>query len=125
MKNVARALARSSASEVAITNVRLPRKIAPPPAPATIAAVRNKARLGGDVQAEATSTPSPMIVGAIPAAIRRCAGQLVVVVWATTPAPKVRKIVKPHNAGDGWRSGPARNVPASPANSPKTAKSRN
>ena len=61
------------------------------------------------------------IIGTIPAASRRRAGQLVVVVCTSTPAPKVRKIVNPVSAGEGWCKGPARNVPASPANSPPTA----
>ena len=93
VKNVASTPARSSGREVRMIIVRLPRKIAPLPTPATMPAITNRARLGGEVQADATSTLSPMRAAAIPAAIRRCGGQPVVV-WATAPAPKLRKIVR-------------------------------
>jgi hypothetical protein len=47
-----------------------------------------------------------MIVGATPAAISLDAGQRVVVVCTSTPAPKFRKIAKPVSAAEGWCSGP-------------------
>jgi hypothetical protein len=105
VKNVASAPARSSESAVAITSTRLPRKIAGPPAPATIPPLRNRVRLGGDVQADATIRHNPARVGAIPAVISRCGCQLVVV-WTATPEPKHRKIVRPHyrDAGQHARS---------------------
>ena len=64
------------------------------------------------------------MIGAIPAATRRGAGQLVVVVCTSTPEPKVRKIASPVSAGEGWCKGPARKVPVSPASNPPTANSR-
>ena len=57
MKKAASTPARSVGSEAEITMVRLPRKIAPLPAPQTIPPARNRLRLGGEVQAEATSRP--------------------------------------------------------------------
>src|SRR5919109_4912737 len=108
-----------------MTTLRLPRIIAPPPTPMTAPPIRNSARLAGEVHADATRTISPTTVGTSPAAISRCAGHRVVVVCTRTPAPKFRKIAKPVNTAEGWWSGPARKVPASPANSPPTAKTRN
>jgi hypothetical protein len=125
VKKVASAPARSAAPAVAMTTVRLPRRIAPPPAPTTVPPIRKSARLAGEVHADATRTISPMSVGASPAAISLDADRRVVVACTSTPAPKFRKIAKPVSAAEGWCSGPARNAPASPANNPPTAKIRN
>ena len=105
---------------VEITTVRLPRMIAPIPVPATIPPARNNARLGGDVHAETASRRAGdhrRDPGGKQAAGRPARGRGL----HDTPAPKARKIVNPVSAGEGWCKGPARNVPASPANSPPTA----
>jgi hypothetical protein len=56
-----------------------------------------------------------MMMGAIPAASRRGADQLVVVVCISTPEAKVRKIASPMSAGEGLWKGPASNVAVSQA----------
>src|SRR5215217_3652116 len=89
-----------------MTTVRLPRRIAPPPMPTIVPPIRKSARLAGEVHADAIRTISPMIVGAIPAAMSLDADHWVVVVCTSTPAPKFRSMAKPVSAAEVWCSGP-------------------
>src|SRR6516165_11727625 len=101
MNSVASAPARSSARDVEMTMLKLARKVALAPMPVTTPPMRNRARLGGVVQADVTRIARPRMIVGIPALSRGRVGQLVVVVWTTMPTPKVRKIAAPVRAGDG------------------------
>ncbi len=104
VKNVASVPARSSARAVARATPRLARKIALAPMPVSTPPARNRARLGGAVQADRTRTARPRTIGGIPAARRRRDGHFAVV---TAPSG----VTEPR-LGAGWCAAGPRRPPA-------------
>jgi hypothetical protein len=84
--------------------------------------IMNSTRLGDETQTATTKAASPSSIVAIPARSARRRDHLVVTSCATTVAEKTANRTAPRSACDPWCSGPARNTPTRPENSPKTTK---